>query len=111
MDAGNYFMMTGTRMADGGVLAHLTFFNVEENKENELQYVLRESSERLQVIGDFNSENLFYDTAEKRERSLLSATGRLCPCQARKHGILPTLISVSFGWYSALLCFWYLLLA
>ena len=76
MDAGNYFMMTGTRMADGGVLAHLTFFNVEENKENELQYVLRESSERLQVIGDFNSENLFYDTTEKRERSLLSATGR-----------------------------------
>ena len=41
-----------------------------------MQYVLRESNERLQVIGDFNSENLFYDTTEKRERSLLSATGR-----------------------------------
>ena len=76
LDAGNYFMMTGTRMADGGVLAHLTFFVVEEGKENRMQYVLRESSERLQVIGDFNSENLFYDIAEQRERSLLSATGR-----------------------------------
>lgn len=76
LDAGDYFMMTGTRMADGGVLAHLTFFTVEEGKENRMQYVLRESSERLQVIGDFNSENLFYDTAEGRERSLLSATGR-----------------------------------
>ncbi len=76
LDAGNYFMMTGTRMADGGVLAHLTFFVVEEGKENKMQYVLRESSERLQVIGDFNSENLFYDIAEQRERSLLSATGR-----------------------------------
>jgi hypothetical protein len=76
LDAGDYFMMTGTRMADGGVLAHLTFFTVEEGKVNEMQYVLRESSERLQVIGDFNSENLFYDTVENRERSLLSATGR-----------------------------------
>ena len=76
LDEGNYLMMTGTRMADGGVLAHLTFFNMEEGKENKLQYVLRESSEKLQVIGDFNSENLFYDTAEERQRSLLSATGR-----------------------------------
>ena len=76
LDEGNYLMMTGTRMADGGVLAHLTFFNMEDGKENKLQYVLRESSEKLQVIGDFNSENLFYDTAEGRQRSLLSATGR-----------------------------------
>ena len=76
MDAGDYLMMTGTRMADGGVLAHLTFFNVKEGEENVLEYVQRESSEELQVIGDFNSENLFYDTTEERSRSLLSATGR-----------------------------------
>ena len=76
MDEGDYLMMTGTRMADGGVLAHLTFFNVKEGEENVLKYVQRESSEDLQVIGDFNSENLFYDTTEGRSRSLLSATGR-----------------------------------
>ena len=76
MDAGNYFMMTGTRMADGSVLAHLTFFKVEQGKECLIEYVQRESSEELQVIGDFNSENLFYDLDEERERSLLSATGR-----------------------------------
>ena len=76
MDAGNYFMMTGTRMADGSVLAHLTFFTIEEGKTTELQYVQRESDEKLQVIGDFNSENLFYDMTENRERSLLSSTGR-----------------------------------
>lgn len=76
MDAGNYLMMTGTRMADGSVLAHLTFLNVEEGKECNIEFVQRESSEQLQVIGDFNSENLFYDLAEERERSLLSSTGR-----------------------------------
>lgn len=76
LDTGDYLMMTGTRMADGGVLAHLTFFTVEEGKINNMEYVLRESSERLQVIGDFNSENLFYDTATEGARSILSATGR-----------------------------------
>ena len=76
MDAGDYLMMTGTRMADGGVLAHLTFFNVKAGEQNVLNYVQRESDEELQVIGDFNSENLFYDLAEQRSRSLLSATGR-----------------------------------
>ena len=76
LDAGDYFMMTGTRMADGSVLAHLTFFAVEKDKECNLGYVQRESSEQLQVIGDFNSENLFYDLTEERTRSLLSSTGR-----------------------------------
>ena len=76
LDAGNYFMMTGTRMADGSVLAHLNFFVIEECKECNIEYVQRESSEQLQVIGDFNSENLFYDLAEERTRSLLSSTGR-----------------------------------
>ena len=76
LDAGDYFMMTGTRMADGSVLAHLTFFNIVDGKECNIDFVQRESTEQLQVIGDFNSENLFYDTAEQRERSLLSATGR-----------------------------------
>ena len=76
LDAGNYFMMTGTRMADGSVLAHLNFFVIEEGKECNIEYVQRESSEQLQVIGDFNSENLFYDLAEERIRSLLSSTGR-----------------------------------
>ena len=76
LDEGDYFMMTGTRMADGSVLAHLTFFTIKGGEQCNLEYVQRESSEQLQVIGDFNSENLFYDIAEERTRSLLSSTGR-----------------------------------
>ena len=76
LDVGDYLMMTGTRMADGSVLAHLTFFAINEGKLCDIEYVQRESSEQLQVIGDFNSENLFYDLAEERTRSLLSSTGR-----------------------------------
>lgn len=76
MDTGSYLLMSGTRMADGGVLAHLTFFNVNEGENTPLQYVQRESEEALQVIGEFNSENIFYDLAAEQQRSILSATGR-----------------------------------
>ena len=76
VDEGQYLMVTGTRMADGGVLAHLDFFRVKADSLCQLQYVQRESSERLQVIGSFNSENLFYDLSTGNTRSLLSATGR-----------------------------------
>ena len=76
LDCGSYLMITGTRMANGGVLAHLTFFDVEQDKECAFDYVLRESDDELSVIGDFNSENLFYDLTAKQQRSLLSATGR-----------------------------------
>ncbi len=75
LDAGDYLMVTGTRMADGSVLAHLKFFNVGAGEERALQYIQRESSEQLQVIGNFNSENLFCDV-NGAKRSLLSATGR-----------------------------------
>lgn len=76
VDAGDYLMVTGTRMADGGVLAQLTFFSVNGGESKELSYVQRESKEKLQVIGGFNSENLFYDLNSNVQRSLLSATGR-----------------------------------
>ena len=76
LDAGDYLLMTGTRMADGSVLSHMTFFTIKEKRTTTIAFVQRESDEKLQVIGDFNSENIFYDTAEGRERSLLSATGR-----------------------------------
>ncbi len=76
MDAGTYLMITGTRMASGGVLAHLNFFGVVPGKDTRIELVQRESEDKLQVIGNFNSENLFFDLNEQRERSLLSATGR-----------------------------------
>lgn len=75
MECDNSLLVTGTRMADGGVLARLIFITAD-GKYKVVEYVQRESDERLQVIGNFNSENLFYDCTEQRERSLLSATGR-----------------------------------
>lgn len=75
VDAGDYLMVTGTRMADGSVLAHLEIFNVPVNEEVTVPLVMRSNSEALQVIGSFNSENLYKDD-EAGVKSILSTTGR-----------------------------------
>ena len=76
LDAGDYLMASGTRMADGSVLAHLNFVSVPENGKVRTELVQRHNEEGLQVIGSFNSENLFYDLQTQTQRSILSATGR-----------------------------------
>lgn len=76
LDAGDYLMVSGTRMADGSVLAHLNFVSIPEWGRVRTELIQRHNEEGLQVIGNFNSENLFFDLETKTERSILSATGR-----------------------------------
>lgn len=76
MDEGNYMLVTGTRMANGSVLAEIEFFNVEADKTTPIQLEMRESKDEIQVIGNFNSENKFKRVDNGEETSLLATTGR-----------------------------------
>lgn len=76
MDEGNYMLVTGTRMANGSVLAEIEFFNVEADKTTPIQLEMRESKDEIQVIGNFNSENKFKRADNGEETSLLVTTGR-----------------------------------
>ena len=76
MDEGNYMLVTGTRMANGSVLAEIEFFNVEADKTTPIQLEMRESKDEIQVIGNFNSENKFKRADNGEETSLLATTGR-----------------------------------
>ena len=76
MDVGNYMLVTGTRMANGSVLAEIEFFNVEADKTTPIQLEMRESKDEIQVIGNFNSENKFKRADNGEETSLLATTGR-----------------------------------
>lgn len=75
VDACDYLLVTGTRMANGGVLAHIAIFPVEAGKEVVVPLKMREDTENLTVIGSFNSENLYNDN-ESGVKSILSTTGR-----------------------------------
>ena len=76
IDAGNYLITSGTRMANGGVLAHLQFVKVEANETANVELKMRQSEDQLQVIGSFNCENLYNDLATGNTPTLLATTGR-----------------------------------
>ncbi len=76
LDEGNYLLVTGTRLANGGVLANLEFFPIQEGKTTSLDLVMREASNEIQIIGSFNSESLYQPLGSKDKKSVLSTTGR-----------------------------------
>ena len=63
-------------MANGSVLAEMSFFNVEPGKTSDIKLEMRESQDDVQVIGNFNSENKFKRADNGEETSLLATTGR-----------------------------------
>ena len=76
LDEGNYLMVTGTRLANGGVLARMQFFTIEADKTTSVDLVMRESQDEVQVIGEFNSEAKYKPLEGEELKSVLSTTGR-----------------------------------
>ena len=76
--AGQYMLTTGQRLADGSVLARSEIFNLSEGEQAERKINVRHDDSALEVIGNFNSENLYTPMNEDSTapRSLLSTTGR-----------------------------------
>lgn len=76
LDEGQYMLVTGQRMADGGVLSRAQFFIIEPGKALADSLYLRQDNKGVQVIGNFNSENIYHDMASDTDKSILSTTGR-----------------------------------
>ena len=75
MQPGQYMMVSGTRLANGGVLAHLSFFGLPQNGTSTQALHLRKSGDRLSVIASFNCE-LGYTTPTGKHKSILQTVGR-----------------------------------
>ena len=76
LDEGDYMMVTGTRLANGGVLANLEFFPIKEGQTTKVDMVMREAQDDIQVIGKFNSESLYKVLGSDEMKSILTTTGR-----------------------------------
>ena len=74
LDAGTYMLTTGTRLANGSVLASNRIFEIKKGQTTTLPLEIRQNTNEVSVIGSFNSENLV--TKDGKEVSLLSQTGR-----------------------------------
>lgn len=76
VDIGTYLLLSGTRMADGSVLAHLEFFNVSEGQNANTQLIMRESKDDISVIGSMDPEALYQPADGSAAKSILATTGR-----------------------------------
>ena len=76
VDAADYLLTSGTRLADGTVLAHLDVFSTKEDQSTSRPLTMLEDQEAVSVIGSFNAENLYKDAASQKVKSVLSTTGR-----------------------------------
>ena len=70
-------LVTGTRLANGGVLSDITFFTIKPGETTTINLVMRESKDDVQVIGNFNSESLYKPIDSDELKSILSTTGRV----------------------------------
>ena len=75
MDAGQYLLVSGTRMADGSVLAHLDFFGLKAGAVQKQTLRLRDNADELRVIGNFNCEN-YFTNYKGVHKTLLESNGR-----------------------------------
>lgn len=84
LDEGYYMLTSGTRMASGKVLSHISFFNINKNKITTVKLIMREDNNDFQVLGSFNPEALMKkiqlkeneSTYEIVEKTIMDCTGR-----------------------------------
>lgn len=76
MSTGYYMMVTGSRMANGGVLSQVSFFSVDKGKTTVTPLCMRNNTEEVRVIGSFNSEALYTRPGTDEQVSVLNTTGR-----------------------------------
>ena len=93
MDCGSYMLTSGSRMSGGNVITDVEFFEVDEGKLTVAELVIRDDSDQIRVIGNFDSESRFLkvpsfaasssDMADRTsamsdgtETSILATTGR-----------------------------------
>ena len=83
LDCGYYVLTSGARMSGGNVCADMIFFTIEEECTTTADLVIRDDSQQLRVIGNFDSEGRYIkmpsassDISEAVESSILATSGR-----------------------------------
>ena len=58
LEEGYYSLTSGTRIADGSVLAHIAFFNVREGERTQISLIMRTPEDNISVIGHMDTSAL-----------------------------------------------------
>ena len=75
VDAGQYMLLSGTRLANGGVWANMEIFNVAAQQQQTEPLRLRADEEHLHVIANFDSEH-YFTNVKGVHKKIMETTGR-----------------------------------
>ena len=76
LDVGEYILVSGNRLSDGSVPVTMQHFSIKEGETTTLELVIEIPSEKLSVIGEFDSETRYLKAPGTDPVSILSSTGR-----------------------------------
>ena len=62
LDAGYYMLTSGTRLADGSVLSHTEFFQLDPASPADVPLVMRRSDDRISVLGTMDADRFLAQT-------------------------------------------------
>ena len=75
VEPGQYMLLTGTRLANGGVMGHVEIGRTGAGGETRVPLRLRNDEDKLHVIGNFDCEQQFTN-AKGLHKKILDTTGR-----------------------------------
>ncbi len=76
LDAGEYILVSGSRLSDGSVPVTVRRFEIKEGETTGIDLTFAVPEDKLSVIGEFDSETKYRNTVDGDPISILSTTGR-----------------------------------
>lgn len=73
LSEGYYLLTSGARQSNGGVLAHLEFFQIEKDKQTAIPLVIKQITDQLSILGRIDPEEKFLPHGAKQQSSIVSA--------------------------------------
>lgn len=76
IESGRYMLTSGTRLADGTVMARNVVFDIQQGQTTTVELTMRNSETEIQVIGSLDAEQKYIKQGECSPGTLLATTGR-----------------------------------
>ncbi len=75
LEPGTYILTTGNRQSDGSVLASITTFEIESNKEYNVDLALRGNDVKVEIIGKIDTKGKYRDINDNTIKDVFNMNG------------------------------------
>ena len=75
LEPGTYMLTTGNRQSDGSVLASITTFEIESDKECSVDLSLRGNDVKVEILGKIDTKGKYHDTNDNTIKDVFNKNG------------------------------------